>query len=179
MSFSPRLQPSRTQWFLLLICAALTIALVYEIAAPLGAFEVPNAEPQRSLAAPAPSGPVVIPPVEMFSQINSRMVFDPERKRITPAPTIGRKDATDSSLVNVALIGVIIDKQRRLALLKLPDSPLATGVTEGASIGNWQVRAIEPDRIELRAGSKNYVIMLEANRAIAARPADISQKPPE
>jgi type II secretory pathway component PulC len=170
------LQMNPAQLILVSLCALLGVIFIYEIAAPLGEFSVPVIEGHRSAAPPAAPAPFVPPSVDAFSAINDRSLFDAQRRPIAPAstPAQGGASATPPSVV---LVGVIIDAQERLALVKTPESPLAISVKLGASIGGWQVSAIEADRIVLHSGSASDEIRLDAGHSNATVPPAPPQQP--
>jgi len=126
------------------------------------------------MMAPRPLAIFVPPPSGEFAAINAHPIFSPTRKSVEPAP-VGAAAAPPPP-PSVALIGVILDGQTRLALVKTPASPLETGVSLGASIGGWQLTQIFPDRIVLHLGTSDDEIKLESNRA-KDEPANAHQPP--
>jgi len=164
------------QLLLTSLCALLGVSFVYEVAAPLREFSVPVIEHHRSAAPAVAPVPFVPPSVDAFSAINDRSLFDAERRAIAPASTPTQGGAAPPP-PNVVLVGVIIDARDRLALVKTPESPLAVSVKLGASIGGWQVSAIEADRIVLRAGPANDEIRLDAAHSNATVPPAQPQQP--
>lgn len=159
---------SRVQLAFLVLCALLTLLLIYEIEAPISEFTVSGATAPSQAALPLASGPpFVIAPAETFAAINERSVFDPARKAVVSKTEAGAAVATPPAVV---LVGVIIDRQDRLALVKSPELPMATGVRLGESIDGWQVTAIEPDRIVLHAGTTDDEIKLEDNHGAPGDP---------
>ena len=79
---------------------------------------------------------------------------------------------------DIGLIGVIIEGDRRMALLHTPESPLEITVTVGGTLNGWQVTAIEPDHIVLHAGSMDYSVNLNASRGASAGATDSSPGAP-
>lgn len=145
------------------LCGVLLLGIAYETTAPQAQFAVPQiamgatatpANGVRTFIAPQPSP---------FNVINDRPVFSPTRKPIAPAP-VGPAAAPPPP-PTASLIGVILDGQSRLALVKTPSSPLETSVGVGGNVGGWQVTQILPDRIVLQLGTAEEIIKLESNRA--------------
>jgi hypothetical protein len=152
---------SRNQILLAGLCSALALVLVYELAMPAAAIDVPAA-----LWQPPPSpGPLAmaapLPSAQSFSAIDTRPLFNPARKPVQ-APPDSAAVAVTPPPSDISLIGVIIDGDRKLAMLRTPSSPLEVGVSLGSQINGWQVIAILPDRIVLRSGTTDYPIGLNA-----------------
>lgn len=168
---------NRIHLALLALCALLTLILIYEVEAPVGDFEVASVNRASDEPLPRAAGrPFLIAPVETFSAINERSMFDPARKAV--ASQTNKGVAAGAPPPPVVLVGVIIDQQNRLALLKSPDQPLAKGVRLGEAIDGWQVTAIEPDRIVLHAGVTDAEIKLEANRGASGDPVTTAPSQP-
>lgn len=147
------------------LCATVGAAWLYTMTAPLPAYSVPSvAVPNPGELPPAPP-PFVAPPAATFVVIADRPLFDPHRKQyLPPAKPEGNKAAPPPP-PNLSLVGVIIDSDRRLAMVKSSDAMLAMSVSIGAEIGGWQVASIEPDRIVLTSGTTQDEIRLESNKA--------------
>jgi len=106
--------------------------------------------------------PVSTPPPETFAEIGTRPLFSPGR-RGTAAPAA--TGATTLQPPDVTLVGIMIDSQDRIAMLRTPSSPLATAFHIGATVSGWQLSEIAPDRIVLSAGPARDEIRLDANKA--------------
>lgn len=147
--------------------ALLVVLLAYEITAPLPDFEPPSFRLKPKAQPVAGVVAVTTPPFEAFAEIAARPPFDPSRKGLAAAAS---SDAS-SSPPDVTLIGVILDKENSLALLKSPTTPLATAYRVGATISGWQVAEISPDRVVLSAGPARAELRLDANKAAPHPPA--------
>jgi hypothetical protein len=146
------------------LCGLLAIVLFWQLLAPSLAMEVsPIAWHPSGLDVPL--APVPPPPANTFAQINERPIFSPTRKPVTPTPKAAEVPASPP---DATLIGVIIDGQNRLALVRTSASPLEVSLALGASLGPWTVTAIEPDHISLRAGTDETEIRLNANHGSAS-----------
>lgn len=146
--------------------ALLAALLIYQIAAPLPAPDVPVVQ-LKPMATPVSSvAPVITPPPEAFAEIGARPMFSPARK--SAASSADAAQALPPP--DVSLVGIIVDNQTRLALLKSQTVPFATAYGVGQSISGWQVAEIAPDRVVLNAGPARLELKLAANRA-PPRPA--------
>jgi len=156
-----------TQVVLGLVCTLLLGAIGYEIAAPLPEPTLPAPAASARPIAPAPLPVFHPPPSENFDEINARPVFDRARAPIAADTTvaIGTFSGSGTSPPAVALVGIIIDGDRRLAMIRSSVSPVATSVSLGDMIEGWKVARIDSDRIVLHSGSDNAEIRLSQNRS--------------
>jgi hypothetical protein len=155
--------------------ALLAVALIYQVAAPLPDFDPPQVQLKTRTQQIAAVVPVSTPPPEAFAEIGARPMFSPARKSIAAAAT----GETAAQPPEVTLVGIIVDAQDRMAMLRTPGSPLASAFRVGATISGWQLSEIAPDRIVLSAGGARDEIRLDANKAppkqAAPPPAATSQ----
>ena len=158
------------------LCVVLGIAAAYEMLAPLPAYSVPTVHIAGPAELPAAPAPFVAPPEGAFAAITERPLFDALRTKYVPRPTPEQQKAAPPPPPTLLLVGVIIDAERRMAMVKSSEAMLATSVGIGAEIGGWEVSAIEPDRIVLKAGTAEDEIRLDANKA-PSQPAQ--QQPPQ
>jgi hypothetical protein len=140
-------------------CGLLVLVLLYELAAPLGDIEVPSATLARH-AAVAANRPFVPPPITSFDAVNERPVFSPLRKPIMARASVDAGGAPVDA-IDISLIGIIIDPQRQLALLKTPGLPGAVSLGVGGTIAGWTVSQIRSDRVVIRSGSSEREIRLD------------------
>jgi hypothetical protein len=78
----------------------------------------------------------------------------------------------------MSLVGVILDGERKLALIKSPQAPLAVGLGVGGTIEGWQVTRVEADRVALRAGGPEQELRLSDNKAVAGNAPSSPNGPP-
>jgi hypothetical protein len=158
-----------------LVCCLLLGGIAYNLAAPI---------PDADVAAAAPSGvpttnialPVFQPPpAESFAEVNARSVFERDRGPVA-SDSAGPVSGSSAEPPVATLIGVIIDGDRKLAMIRSSSSPVATSVAVGDSIEGWRVSEIDPDKIVLRSGTGSSVISLRQNHADAA-PAPAAAPP--
>lgn len=159
------------------VCAALLVVLGYLLFAPLPAISVPEVHVR---VAPADDDPPLArfeaPPMSAFAEVDDHSVFNPARVRVSSPSVAGASNATTLPS-DISLVGVILDGDRRLALIKSPGQPLAVGLGVGGSIEGWQVTRVEPDRVALRASGPEQELMLEDNKAVPGTTANGPQGP--
>lgn len=158
-----RVPVTNAQAALLFLCGLLLTALIYELAAPLASLQPPQIRLHRKTAAIAEPQAFVAPSSVSFAAIDERPVFNPLRQPIAQTPLPGDTASATAPPVNVALIGIIVDGQNRLALIKMPGAAFASSVAVGGDIGGWQVSQITPDGIVLHSGASDYTIKLNGS----------------
>lgn len=147
------------------MCIGLFAGCLYALLAPASAYPVPAVRLPPLSAPPPPPTAFAAPPPNAFAAIGDRPLFDAERKKYVPPPKPDEAKQAPPPPPNLSLVGVIIDSDKRLAMVKASDGMLASSIAVGANIGGWQVAAIEPDRIVLTAGTAQDEIRLDANKA--------------
>jgi hypothetical protein len=150
------------------VCVALAAAFVYFVFAPLPDPEPPHVALQHKAVAAHATPPIVMPPYEAFADLDARPPFNPARTAIATAQGTNSTEGPP----DVKVVGVIIDGENRIAMIRVPSSPLATAFHIGAAISGWQVAEIDPDRVVLTSGRQRDEIRLDANR-----PAKAQQNP--
>lgn len=147
------------------VCAALLVVLGYLLFAPLPAISVAQvhvrAEPVDD---DQPLPRFDPPPKSAFAEVDDRSVFNPLRVRVASQSVAG---TTNSATLpsDLSLVGVILDGEKKLALIRSPQAPLAVGIGVGGTIEGWQVTRVEPDRVALRAGGPEQQLLLSDNKA--------------
>jgi hypothetical protein len=141
--------------------AALAAAFFYLVFADLPDITPPQVRLAQRHRTAISVPPVVLPPLARFAEIGERPLFNPGRKPVaSPAVT-----PTSNIPPDVTLVGIILDSQDRLALVRTPAQPFASALRLGATLSGWQLTEIAPDRIVLSAGAARDEIRLDANRA--------------
>ena len=113
----PRIAPA--QIALLTLCFLMAALTVYELSVPPAEFVLPVVHLRPSIAGAQPPPAFLAPPPESFSAINDRPVFIPSRKPLAlPADKTANTAATAPPLPALALVGVILDGQNSLAMVK-------------------------------------------------------------
>ncbi|HTQ15197.1 MAG TPA: hypothetical protein VMH86_15095 [Rhizomicrobium sp.] len=158
------LRLSRAQMAMAGLCALLALLLMYELMAPPTQFSLPDVHLKPKLLAIQPPPPFIAPPVGSFNAINDRPLFLPSRKAIAaPAAGPGAQAAGPPPMPNATLVGVIMDGQNSIAMVKVGGAPFAQAMGTGASIGDWQISAVGADRVELKSGSYTQELRMDAH----------------
>lgn len=155
------------------LCAVLGVAVLYECAAPLQAFDPPEIELKKHEV--TASVAFFSPPSEAsFAAIDAHPLFSPTRKPIDVPQEAGGPGGTGSApppLLNVTLVGIIIDGERQLALVKVQGAPFAESLKVGATLDGWQVKEIAPDKVVFHAGTAEQILGLGDQRTNQSQPA--------
>ncbi|HEY1615365.1 MAG TPA: hypothetical protein VGF97_16915 [Rhizomicrobium sp.] len=155
---------------LIAFCGVLTATLAWLWLAPLPEYPATDIHLRSESTdgtAPAIYTP---PPRETFADVDDRSVFNPERKRVMPAQTAGAVNTT-SLPSDLALVGVILDGDTKIALFHTTSSPLAVSVAVGGSIEGWQIARVEPGRVVLHAGGTDQEMTLNAGKPSSNPPS--------
>lgn len=158
-----RVLVTRSQAALLSLCGTLLAMLIYELTAPLTLLESPQIHMHRLEAAIAQPQLFMAPPLASFAVIDDRPVFNPLRQPVKGTPVPGEAAAATAPPPKFVLVGIIVDGQSKLALIKMPGAPFATGVAVGGDIAGWQVSEIDADGIVLHSGSFDYTVKLNGS----------------
>lgn len=164
-------ETERPRFVLAVLCAALGAASVYEMTAPPPSYAVPAARMRSTVAIGAPAAEFMPPPANAFAAVTERPLFDPARKKYVPPPSAASGKAAPPPPPNLLLVGVIIDSERRLALMKGSEAALAMSYAVGERIDGWQVAEVDPDRVVLRTGTVEDDIRMDANKPPAGQAA--------
>src|SRR5206468_2429246 len=110
---------SRSQIVLSGLCAALALGLLYELFAPLPAHSIPSVQAANTVVLPPPPPAFIAPSAEAFAAIGDRPLFDSTRKKYVPPPAPEQQQANaPPPPPNLALVGVILDGQTKLAIVR-------------------------------------------------------------
>jgi hypothetical protein len=157
----------------------LSALLLYELFAPLPTYAIPAARVERTVRVGMAPVLFIPPPAASFAAIADRPLFDAARKKYVPPPASMPDKAAPPPPPNLFLVGVIIDSERRLALMKPNEAALAASYAVGDQVQGWQVSEIDPDRVVLKAGTVEDDLRMDANKATnQATGAEIRSVPP-
>jgi hypothetical protein len=161
---------SQTYPVLLGVCAALVVLIAYQIWAPLPSPTVPHRRAAPVILSTSAIALLNQPP-ERFAVVSDRPLFDPQRKKFVAPTDAQSQPGAPPPLPTIALIGVIIDHEKSVAIVKAADAAFATSMAVGESVGRWRLSSIQPDRVVLTAGGNSDEIRLDANKPtpVAAR----------
>lgn len=169
------MQFTKTQIVMLAACGLLGLVLIYELFAPLGEIAVPTANAAKAHVSTVAPAVYVPPPAEAFAIIDDRSVFNPLRTRVASSDDIVDESNSGSGLPSdLTLIGVIIDPQTKMALLRSPASPTVISVKEGGTIDGWQVFHVLPDQVVFASDGKLQALKLSDNKPSASPPTQQS-----
>jgi len=147
------------------ICGVLLLVLIYQTVAPVSPYSMSASTTGVRLPAITFSTDAAPPPASVFSDVDARPLFNPSRQPVASVAAVGNAAGTDAT--NLTLIGVILDGNDRLALIRSAGAAFATGVRQGASIEGWTVAEVDPDRVVLQSGVRKQELLLASNRDTA------------
>jgi len=145
------------------LCALLLAAVVFEALAPIPDWQPPPPAPVAIAAPPPLANTVITPSKDAFALIGQRDVFDPKRAPLKSAAAAAGGGAT--SIGDLTLVGIILDGDTKLALLRVPGEPQAVALKAGASLNGWQVVGIGSDRVTIQGADGQHVLVLNAGKA--------------
>ncbi|HYN39884.1 MAG TPA: hypothetical protein VES39_11600 [Rhodospirillales bacterium] len=101
-----------------------------------------------------------------YVEIVERPLFNPTRK---PAPPDEAKPgsgagAEETAATQIALNGIVLVGNRRVALLRFDNDPKVMHVAEGQQAGGWRIEKITADRVTLRRGQQENQVVLDYKR---------------
>ncbi|HLY05751.1 MAG TPA: hypothetical protein VKR31_08395 [Rhizomicrobium sp.] len=153
------------------VCAALLVVLGYLLFAPLPEISLPQVHARAESVDDDPPLPRFEPPPKAaFAEVDDRSVFNPARVRVVSSQSVAGTSSAATLPSDLSLVGVILDGEKKLALIKSPQEPLAVGIGVGGTIEGWQVTRVEPDRVALRAGGPEQQLLLSDNKLEASPP---------
>jgi hypothetical protein len=156
------------------VCGALTLVLAYEIAAPIPPFDVQKAAAIYRPAAVTFQDTATAPSAASFGDIDAHPIFSASRAPIASHLDTAHGGTSSAFPTDVSLIGVIIEGQTRMALVKTANEPFARSVPQGGEIEGWTVAEVSPDKIVLSSGTTKQEILLAANRASESPGASVN-----
>lgn len=143
------------------ICLVCAVVVYRELADETPALIAGGAEPSVAAAISAPAaadGTFVMPPLASYGEVTARPLFSASRRPAAAA----RQTAVMSSL---ALAGVVISRDGRVALIRQGKSPGLTRAREGQQVGGWTVRSIAADRVVISDGATQTELKLHEDPA--------------
>jgi len=167
---------TRLQAKLAVICAALAALIVVTLAVPIPDWQGSPVHLMMHQGREIAPDEFQAPPPDSFASIETRPVFSPTR-----APIHGEEGGAGESgaLLDLTLVGVILDGGARFAVLRSPAHPLATAVALGATIDGWQVTLIENDHVVVRGeGSEHDLRLNPASAVPPPQPTPVPQQQP-
>ncbi len=136
---------------LMLLSLVLCVDLLYQISAPPEEFHPAPTTLRLPTAAPGTHKAFMPPPETDFSEIDGRSMFSPQRKPMQSL--LSDYGGSEGNASDLALVGIIMGPDKRIAVLKTTGSAAAQNVSVGGTIRGWRVTRIESDYIVLHANS--------------------------
>jgi hypothetical protein len=163
---------------LLLLLSALALALT--IGSELGwgrrvSLTLPQPKPQKNMAATAPLHPeFALPPLEQtYTEVLARPLFVPTRSLPPPASAESPQSAMRKG--QFILVGVILTKEKNIALLREIANGKVLRVEQGKEINGMLLEKLEQEKITLRQGDDSEEVMLKIQPV--QRPAQAAPAP--
>jgi hypothetical protein len=159
-----RLAMGPLAWRSLLVLGLTIIAL----AQLLWPGELPLRLPAPATASPAASaGGRETPPKRIYAAIARHPLFDPTRSPyVAPKAPEPPAAPTPSPLRDYSLLGIVIGKGTRFALLKPPANGKTVIATEGQAVDGWILRRITPGSLHFEQGGAGYELRFTTPRAV-------------
>jgi general secretion pathway protein N len=139
----------------LLVCSLLA-AMVYlelESAPRLAAAVAPGGD-SMDVAPLPPAVAYEPPPASTFDGVLARPLFSPSRRPPDDAPALAVEAAPVLAAFELELVGVLINGEERVALVRQPGVAVLLRLAPGAVAAGWTVESIEPDRVLFRSGTR-------------------------
>jgi hypothetical protein len=143
------------------LCVAAALLVFAAITDP---FVSPRRAPPPTPAAGDASPPVgaatfSAPPLATLTETVERPIFSSNRRPAAPDQP-GPALAAPIRKGDFVLVGVSIQPDRRDALLRRNSTGTLAWAAEGEKLGDWVVKAIQPDRVTLEQGSEREELEL-------------------
>jgi hypothetical protein len=143
-------------WRNLAVLAALLAAAV-QLAMPM---RLPDAGPAAASAGAA-ALPAPPPPRRAagYPAIAEHPLFSPTRKPYVPPPAPApAATAAATALHDYLLLGVVVEGNTGIALLKPPGGDDTIRAVPGQTIAGWKLREITPDTLEFENGAARFAL---------------------
>jgi len=145
------------------------LAAVWQLAMPIE-LPVSATPPSASAITPARADPVtaVVPAYPAIAEhplfYATRQPWAPPPPPATPPAPQAPAPAAPHPLQKYQLVGVVIGKGTRAALLKPSDGSKTVTISEGEQLSGWTLREISPDALHFESGSDAYDIKFSTPR---------------
>ena len=151
--------PQRSTHLLALLCLALCGVIAAELTGGENAPVTKSAGPARPPAATDRYADprFALPPAATYAAIEARPLFSDTRR---PAAGIA---AAPEARAHFLLVGTIISKHGRVALIRHGQPARVDHVAEGQSLDGWTIRSILPDRVVFGRGQARLELKEKAD----------------
>lgn len=99
-----------------------------------------------------------VPPREQFAEVVSRPLFSPTRR--PPEQEVQAAESPPTQPLDIDLLGVVIWRSQRMALVRPRNDANAMQVAEGGTVSGWTVVVIEPSGVTFRQGESQLEMRL-------------------
>jgi hypothetical protein len=147
--------------------------IAYETFAPLDPVVVEVPPLPKHIAPAVPAHLYIPPPESDFADIDARPLFSAARKPLADSVQAAGAPSASSDL---ALIGVIMDADRAVALIHSKSTNTTASASLGDPVNGWHVVKIEPAAVTLRANGTDTVVGLDGP-AVSAPSAPLAHAP--
>lgn len=156
----PRRSTMTTTLMLGLVCLAMAGAVYWEAGSRSRVPAVPpSAESGSAEDTAIPDDPErQVPPREQFVEVVLRPLFSPTRRPAEQAEEVAAPES--SQPLDIDLLGVVIWRSQRLALVRARNEENVVQVAVGGTISGWTVVVIEPNRVMFRQGESQQELRL-------------------
>ena len=172
---TPSLGFHRSTAWLAALCLGLGLLLV------LAVVRAPFSDQHETLAASSSAPSAIspaslsprLPPFDHFSQIAARTIFRADRRPPAkgtasdprrPAPTVA------APMPSFVLLGIVITRDRRAALLQVPGHPKTVLVPAGEAVAGWTLAEVHEDKVTFSARGRRVDLAFPAHSATHAPP---------
>lgn len=100
-----------------------------------------------------------LPPVDEFSEIAERTLFNATRRPIETPPAAVKVQVISPS--NFSLIGILISDGERMALIRRGGAGDYLRVRVGQQVDGWSINNIVPDRVVIKKGNIEEELILK------------------
>ena len=148
---------------LLTACIGLAAVNAVELRGDAAGSTIVARPPARVAPEPVAPKPPPIAVGKLMATALDRPLFSPTRR-----PPSAGGGPVEEAFIGDRLTGIIVSPERRLAIFAVPaGKPIV--VTEGDSVGGWQVETITPTAVSLRGPSGSRIFQPKADAALDAK----------
>lgn len=138
------------------LCCALATIIAVEFSGEASERAPPPAAASLRSLPPLPAA-FGLPPLASYAEVAERPLFSAARRR---PPEAAGQDLLGKSN-SFVLVGVIISKAGRVALVQHGQSGELARLGEGQAVEGWTLQSILPDRVVLQHGATEYELKLK------------------
>lgn len=165
-------------WRLHIVCAALSVAIVGELAWIDSVRSLDDAQADRQQDVLAATGlrfakPLAHPPINQFNEVTRRPLFEPDRQQVATAQATASGAQANEFDGEWRLTGVVLGEQRSVAILEHRKSGETVSLIAGQTNRGWEIEDIDSNELTIRNGQTVREFELYNNEN---RPLSIAEK---